>query len=192
MVRRSIRFEPEPVIHRFTRLSLVFGLKTSPSILGATIEHRLPLFEQSEPEIAELLKDFLFADDLITGEENDLRAFNVYTNSNEIMAKGGFNPRKWHSIKNDRIPQEHFQTTSNNPNEDDESYAKSHTTIDSNKDSKDTTVKVLGMSWDTVTDEFFFELSRYGKSGPKTKRSVLRFTAKLFDPIGFLTTFTVD
>ena len=51
------------------------------------------------------------------------------------------------------------------------------------------------MNWDTVTDEFFFELSelaRYGKSIPETKRSVLSFTAKLFVPIGFLTPFTVE
>ena len=47
---------------------------------------------------------------------------------------------------NDRIHQEHSETRSNNQNEDDESYAKSHTTIESNEESKDTTVKVLGMT----------------------------------------------
>ena len=77
------------------------------------------------------------------------------------------------------------------PNED-ELQAKSYTTIGSNKESKDTTFKVLGLSWDTVTDDFFFELSRYGKSIPETKRSVLSFTATLLDPIGFLTPFTIE
>ena len=36
------------------------------------------------------------------------------------------------------------------------------------------------------------DLSRYGKSIPETKRSFLSFTAKLFDPIGFLAPFTVE
>ena len=191
---------PKPVVYRFNRL--VFGLRP-PSILGATIEHHLRLFEQSEPEIAELLKDSLYVDDLITGEENDAKAFNVYKKSKDIMSKGGFNLRKWRSnssnllklIKNDRIPQKQSEPASNNPNEDDESYAKSQTTIGRNEESNDTTVKVLGLNWDIVTDEFFFELSdlsRYGKSIPETKRSVLSFTAKLFDPIGFLTPFTVE
>ena len=160
------------------------------------------MFEQSEPEIAELLKDSLYVDDLITGEENDAKAFNVYKKSKDIMSKGSFNLRKWRSnssnllqlIKNDRITQKQSEPASNSPNEDDESYAKSQTTIGRNEESNDTTVKVLGLNWDTVT-EFFFELSdlsRYGKSIHETKRSVLSFTAKLFDPIGFLTPFTVE
>ena len=190
---------PKPVVNRFNRL--VFGLRPSPSILGATIKHRLRLFEQSEPEMAKLLKDSLYVDDLTTGEENDTKTFNVYKKSKEILAKGGFNLRKWHSnsanllklIKNYEITQEHSE--SSNPNEDDESYAKSQTTISSFDERNDKTVKVLVMNWDTVTDEFFFELSelaRYGESIPETKRSVLSFTAKLFDPIGFLTPFTVE
>lgn len=50
--------DPEPIIYCFSRL--VCGLRPSPSILGATIEHHLRLFRQSEPEIAELLKDERF------------------------------------------------------------------------------------------------------------------------------------
>ena len=73
---------PKPVVYRFNRL--VFGLRPSPSILGATIEHHLRLFEQSDPEIAELLKDSLYVDDLITGEENDAKAHLTCTRNRRI------------------------------------------------------------------------------------------------------------
>lgn len=56
-------------------------------------------------------------------------------------------------------------------------------------------VKVLGMNWDTIADEFFFNFSdlyNYGKSLPTTKRSVLKLSAKTFDPIGFLTPCTIE
>ena len=49
---------PEPVVYRFDLLD--FRLRPFPLILGATVEHHLRLFEQSEPEIAKLLKDSLY------------------------------------------------------------------------------------------------------------------------------------
>lgn len=55
-------------------------------------------------------------------------------------------------------------------------------------------VNVVGMTWDTVADEFFFnfnDLYNYGISPPATKCSVLKLSAKIFDPIGFLTLPTV-
>lgn len=123
--------KPEIAVYRFNRL--VFGLRPSPSILGATIEHHLRLFKQSEPEMVELLEKSLYVDDLITGEENEEKAFNVYKKSKEIMAKGGFNLRKWNSnshrllksIENYETLHEHAKSTSNVTTEDDESYAKS-------------------------------------------------------------------
>ena len=79
--------------------------------------------------------------------------------------------------------------------EDDESYAKSSITPGNSETKSDTVVKVLGMNWDTVEDEFFFnftDLYNYGMSLPATKRSVLKLTAMVFDPIGFLTPCTVE
>lgn len=77
----------------------------------------------------------------------------------------------------------------------DESYAKLSTTPSGSEVKSDTIVKVLELNSDTASDEFFFdltELEKYGRSLPATKRSVLKLTAKIFDPIGFLTPFTVE
>ena len=46
--------KPEIAEYRFNRL--VFGLRPSPSILGATISHHLSLYKQSKPKMAELLE----------------------------------------------------------------------------------------------------------------------------------------
>ena len=60
--------------------------------------------------------------------------------------------------------------------EDDESYAKSSTTPGSSGSKNETIVKILGLKWDTVSGEFFFdlkELYKFGSSLPPTKRSIL-------------------
>ena len=47
--------------------------------------------------MAELLEKSLYVDDLITGEDNDEKAFSVYKKSKQIMSEGGFNLQKWNS-----------------------------------------------------------------------------------------------
>jgi len=49
--------------------------------------------------------------------------------------------------------------------------------------------KILGLNWDTKQDKFYFDFKQlitYVQSLPPTKHSILRATAKLFDPLGFL------
>ena len=56
-------------------------------------------------------------------------------------------------------------------------------------------VKILGLNWDTMSDELRFEfvsVMEYLKSLPPTKRSVLKLSAKLFDPLGLLSPFVVN
>ena len=59
---------------------------------------------------------------------------------------------------------------------------------------EDIFVKVLGMNWNTLHDEIIFsftEFYNYANSLPLTKRSVLKVTAKIYDPMGFLSPLTV-
>ena len=56
------------------------------------------------------------------------------------------------------------------------------------------TVKILGTTWNTDNDEFeyeFSELVSFLEMLPSTQRSVLRLTAKIFDPLGLLAPFTI-
>ena len=55
--------------------------------------------------------------------------------------------------------------------------------------------KILGIYWDVIRDEFHVDLSgliKYTESLPVAKRSMLKLSAKVFDPIGLLSPFTVS
>ena len=107
------------------------------------------------------------------------------------MASGGFNLRKWNTnsqtllklIEACENSQEQKGLVDQCTAEDDESYAKSPITPGNSETKNDTVVKVLGMNWDTVEDNFFFnftDLCDYGMSLPVTKRSVLKLSAMVF------------
>ena len=127
------RDRPKIAQFRFNRL--LFGLRPSPSILGATIAHHLRLYKQSEPEMAALLKKSLYVDDLLSGAGDDEKALEIYHKSKRIMAGGGFNLRKWNSnspnvmseISKSEGPQEDSITKRKSQSditiEDDQSYA---------------------------------------------------------------------
>lgn len=164
------------------------------------------MLKQSDTELVKLLEESLYVDDLITGEINDERAYEIYKKSKEIMSKGGFNLRKWNSnsrellnrISKDESAQEivcQHNESSNVTHEDDESYAILSTGMDDSATrGNHSVVKVLGMNWNTNSDEIFFEtksLYDYATTLPFTKRSVLKVTAKIFDPIRLLTPFTI-
>ncbi len=55
-------------------------------------------------------------------------------------------------------------------------------------------LKVLGFVWRTKTDDFIFDLTALLDAVAKrenTKGSVLKLSARIFNPIGFITPFTV-
>jgi len=55
--------------------------------------------------------------------------------------------------------------------------------------------KLLGILWHPESDEFKFSLSDlqvYARSLPFSKRAVLRITAGIFDPLGFLSPFVIN
>jgi len=68
---------------------LVFGLHSSPAILGSVISKNLDKYQPQYP--ASIKSSFMLT--IATIEE----AFNTYLVAKKIMAEGGFNLRKWAS-----------------------------------------------------------------------------------------------
>jgi hypothetical protein len=89
---------PEIIEFRFTRL--VFGLRPSPAMLGATINHHLKLYEDENPDAVKVLKNGLYVDDLVSGAPSDAEALDIHKGTKGIMLAGGFNLRKWASNSN--------------------------------------------------------------------------------------------
>ena len=160
----------------------MFGLRPSPAILGATINHHLDTLQENNPEMVEHLRESLYVDDLVSGAQNDEKAFQIYEESKEIMSTGGFNLRKWHSNSRslmNSINALEDKVVSSSPDnqpgiiEEDLSYAKESIAQESAPANK-TQIKVLGKIWHTDTDMLLFnfeELIEYVKSLPMTKRS---------------------
>lgn len=98
------------------------------------------------------------------------------------------------AIQNLEHEREGSKSKTTETRKDDESSAKVATTP-GNVESSHEFVKVLGVTWSAVTDELLFdfsELYKYGRALLETKRSVHKLTGKIFDPIGFLTPFTIE
>ena len=181
---------------RFTRL--VFGLRPSPAILSSTIRHHLETQKDADPQLIELLKKSLYVDDFVSGADNEKEACEISSNAKLIMQKGAFNLRKWNTNSSNLKEMFSEESSPNSTNlktvaEEDESYAKTvtRTLIKTNSNK----VKVLGSIWNTASDtlEFnFLDLVNEAKSLPPTKRSLLKISAKIFDPLGLLSPFTIQ
>ena len=79
----------------FTRL--VFGLRPSPAVLGAVLNHHISKYLGHNSTTAEKLQMSLYVDDLVTSTPDIHSAYEFYLESQKIMAAGGMNLRKWHS-----------------------------------------------------------------------------------------------
>ncbi len=89
-------FEVKPNVVHYRICRLPFGIKSSPSILGATIRHHVSMYQEKEPQIATLLNN-LYADDMFCGADSREKALEIYRKSKAILKEGGFNLRKWNS-----------------------------------------------------------------------------------------------
>ena len=116
------------------------------------------------------------------------------------MKLGGFNLRKWNSndktlLKEINCMEGKNETQNVMPKgkvaEDDQTYTQYAIGTPQCKGSS----KVLGVSWDSYSDQLTFDVTgivEFAKTIPATKRSLLKLAAKIFDPLGCLTVFTIN
>ena len=119
-------------------------------------------------------------------EDNLENALEIFQKSREILSKGGFNLRKWKSNEKALLQEIEKAEISKDVAKENASHKNSH--------HPDPCTKVLGVSWDSESDDLFYDLSsvlELVKSLKPTKRSLLKIAAKIFDPLGGLSVYTI-
>ena len=144
-------------VMRFVRVP--FGNRCSPFLLNATIQHHLSSVP-STPVIEEMKENF-YVDDLLTGGDDEQGVCDMLSEATSVMAKASMKLAKVGS-NSERVYQE----------------------VDSKFQE---TIKVLGLKWVPTSDTFTFEVMDIPSDIVVTKRVVLSFISRLFDPLGFLT-----
>lgn len=135
-------------------------------------------YEAQLPEVVKIIKESLYVDDFISSASDVENAFSITANAKQIMSTAGMDLCKW---------------TTNCP-ELKEKWKMMMNELAPETETPGAVLKVLGLVWRTEKDDFVFDLTALLDAVAKrenTKRSVLKLPAHIFDPIGFLTDFTV-
>ena len=177
------------VIYRFLRV--VFGVTSSPFLLNTTTRHHLEKYLESEKDVVERLRDDLYVEDQVSGCETPDQGKLLDNKSNAIMNDAGFDLRKW--FTNDQklgkyIKAKEVEKISPVSQRDEMTY------FESVSPGVDTAYKsVLGVQWDTSTDEFVFcfgILLQKCAAMKRTKRNLLSVSVSIFDPLGIISPVT--
>ena len=122
-----------------------------------------------------LLSD-TYVDDIVTGADDVSSAITLRDQLAHLLKLGGFPLKKWVSNHPDilnGIPSDNLLR----PNwKDFSSEGPAH---------------ALGISWDLINDHMRFTTPDIGSSNNPTKRRVLSIIARLFDPVGWLSSFVI-
>ena len=150
--------EGKLVCYRYT--SLVFGFVMSPFVLNYLILHHVENFESDF--VNEALKTNFYMDNLFFTSDDPDQLLEFYGTSKARMLKGGFLLRTWQS--NSQVVKEVLV---------DEGEQVEHD-LDFEK--------LLGYKYFPQSDEL--SIGQVDHANLTTKREVLSFTAKLYDPLG--------
>ncbi|XP_070559938.1 uncharacterized protein [Ptychodera flava] len=146
-------------VYRFK--SVLFGAVSSPFILNTVVRSHL---EANGSDVCQDLKENIYVDNAMSGAQTREDILNYHNEANEVMSKGGFNLRSWASNCTEL-----------------RDLAREQGNLDS-----ETTVNALGLLWNTESDKLSYKQKVMEDGHLATKREVVRSTASIYDPLGFL------
>ena len=193
----DVNQESPEIVMRFARVT--FGVSSSPFLLNATIRHHLNQFCDTHLEFVQMLLRSIYVDDISFGAESDDRAFELFDKSKNLLARGGFNLRKFVTNSEglqERINQREPCTDSI------ENIKDTRVTAEDTTYAKDTLGsvlfqgehKVLGVTWRPVEDHLVFDLgsvASHVRELEPTKRNIVGIATRFYDPLGFVSPITI-
>lgn len=171
---RNMDQSKEPEVYEFLRY--VFGGCYCPFCAQYVWQKHADDHRAEYPLAAEAVKNSCYMDDLMPSVETVETAKEMRQQLTELGDKAGFHIRKWISQKPEVIM--------------DIPEADRATKVDLEKKEFPVT-KTLGVVWIVQEDKFSFSFVPPPDELVLTKRNVLKKTASIYDPFGFLTPFVV-
>ena len=179
--RDALRFhwkshqEAEVETLRFTRA--LFGLTSSPFLLGGVIESHLDSWEARNPELIAELRRSLYVDDLVSGKPTVKEAQDMKHGAIEVFEDAKFTLHKWHSNVS---ALEGSETRAEN----EETFAKQKLGTPRGGESS-----LLGLPWDKLEDQISVIFPK--NNAVRTKRGLLRNLATIYDPLSLVSPLTL-
>ena len=157
--------DEQPTIRELRFKRVIFGAGPSPFLLNATLHHHLKKYDTDPAFVKQVLKS-LYCDDFIGGADTPEELLELKTKLEQRLKDAKFEMHKWKT--NDQLIAEACLTE------------------------EEGTTKVLGVSWNTVTDNMSVSYSHVLENDHTlTQRGLLKTTASIFDPLGIASPVTI-
>lgn len=169
-------------IYRHCRV--VFGIKSSPFLLAATLNYHLDNTDKEFEKVCNLLKSSTYVDNCVISVDTKEELDHFVENSKKICSEAKFNLRNWVWNRGDAITKDVSGVGSSECGLETGSITSQDTS---------NTVSVLGLIWNVNEDTFSLDLQKILSQSDQviTKRSILAASHKIFDPLGFVSPVTI-
>ncbi|GFT27162.1 reverse transcriptase domain-containing protein [Nephila pilipes] len=159
----------------------MFGVKVSPFLLSVTIKHHIEKYREQYPAATKMLDTCLCVDDVISGADDISQALRISKDADTIMKNASIKLRKWNSNYQTLMRTWEYKGLETHPR-----HSENKSRVQSSK--------VLGIPLNVIHDYFTIDvkgLLEFHTSKPDTKRIVLQSASKIYDPVGFLSPYTI-
>ncbi|XP_046568630.1 uncharacterized protein LOC124277021 [Haliotis rubra] len=171
---RPMNSNEEPQVYEFNRV--LFGLNCSPFLAQYISQEHAKAHQNEFPLAVETVVSFTYMDDSMDSVEDDMTGIELYNQLSELWRTAGMNARKWLSNSLDVLDGIPLESRAQK--------------VNINKNELPS-VKTLGLMWIANDDEFSFCMNVPEDIVRMTKRMFLSEIARIFDPLGLLTPFTI-
>lgn len=165
------RDSPEKEIEVYQLKTVTFGTASAPYLAVRSLQQVAYDECSDQPEIAKIILNDFYMDDVMTGSENIESCFNIYAELSKVLDKRGFPLQKWRS---------NSQQLLNKIRDGKE------TTEEELRLKIDDVTKILGLTWNSNKDFFQYSVDLQPLTAPVTKRKIISEISRLFDPLGWL------
>ncbi|XP_055537555.1 uncharacterized protein LOC129725580 [Wyeomyia smithii] len=167
------RNSPEDPLDTYELKTVTYGTASAP-FLATRVLQKLADDEQNDfPEAASVLRKDFHVDDLFSGSSTETDAITLRNQLETILARGGFQLRKWASNKPAVLADISIENRAIQQSVD----------LDRGQ-----CIKTLGIHWEPTTDilKYNVKLPKPDSTIALTKRIALSYIAQLFDPLGLV------